>query len=78
MKILIFDTHWQLSTIISPYKFMQHDFSEGCLFSSEKTCDIEWQKPISSKFPTEKLFSENKNWFCQSNLEEQRKSYINP
>ena len=28
-------------------------------------------KPSSS----EKLFSGNKNWFCQSNHEEQRKSY---
>ena len=24
-----------------------------------------------------KILSENKNWFCQSNLDEQRKSYIN-
>ena len=26
---------------------------------------------------SKKLFSENKNWFCQSNLEEQRKSFKN-
>ena len=41
MEILIFDIHWQLSTIVSPYKFMQRHSSEGCLFTSEKTCDIE-------------------------------------
>ena len=40
MEILIFDTSLQLSTIISPYKFMQHHFSEGSLFSSEKTSDL--------------------------------------
>ena len=39
MEILIFDTHQQLSAIISPYEFTQHHSSEGCLFSLEKTCD---------------------------------------
>ena len=37
MRILISDTRWRLSVIISPYKFMQRHFSESCLFSSEKT-----------------------------------------
>ena len=32
-------THQHLSAIIAPYKFMQCHSSEGCLFSSEKTCD---------------------------------------
>ena len=61
MEILIFDTHWQLSATISPYKFTQHHSSEGYLYSSRKTCDAE------------KLFSENKNWFCQSNPEKHKK-----
>ena len=47
MEILIFDTHWQLSVTISPYKFNQYHSSEGYLFSSRKTCDVE------------KLFSED-------------------
>ena len=41
MDILIFDTHLQLSTRISPYNSMLPHFSKGRLFSSEKTCDIE-------------------------------------
>ena len=40
MKILIFDTHQQLSAIISPYKFMLRNFSKDRLFSSEKTCEV--------------------------------------
>ena len=36
---------------------------------------LEASKTASS---SEKLFSENKNLFCQLKLEEQRKSYINP
>ena len=31
------------------YKFIQHHFSEVCLFSLEKTCDVECLKPIRSK-----------------------------
>ena len=80
MEILIFDTHWRLSIIISLYKFTQRHSSEGCLFSSEKTCDVklvsvrsQWEASSSQK-----LLSENKNWFCQPNLEEQRKIYVNP
>ena len=80
MEILIFDTHWRLSIIISLYKFMQRHSSEGCLFSSEKTCEV---KPVSvgsqrEASSSQKLLSENKNWFCLPKLEEQRKSYINP
>ena len=41
MEILIFDTHQQLSAIISPFKFMQCHSSEGCLFTLEKTYDVE-------------------------------------
>ena len=41
MEILIFDTHQQLSLIISPCKSVWHRFSESLLFSSEKTCDTE-------------------------------------
>ena len=39
MEILIFDTHWPLSAIISPFQFTQRHSSEGCLFTSEKICD---------------------------------------
>ena len=39
MEILIFDTHRPLSAIISPFQFTQRHSSEGCLFTSEKTCD---------------------------------------
>ena len=41
MDILIFDTHQQLSTLISPFKFTQRHSSEGYLFTLEKTCDVE-------------------------------------
>ena len=41
MDILIFDIHRPISAIISPFQFTQHHSSEGCLFTSEKTCDIE-------------------------------------
>ena len=40
MAIFIFDVHRWLAAIISPYKFTQRHSSEGCLFSSEKTCDV--------------------------------------
>ena len=33
-RFLIFDSHWQLSAIISSHKFIQGHFSEGCLFLS--------------------------------------------
>ena len=36
MEIITFDTHLQLSAIISPYKYAQQHSSEGCLFSLEK------------------------------------------
>ena len=36
----MFDTHQRLSAVTSPFKFMQHHSSEGCLFTLEKTCDI--------------------------------------
>ena len=41
MEILLFDTHQRLSAIISPFKFTQRHSSEGCLFMSEKTCEVE-------------------------------------
>ena len=41
MEVLIFDTHRPLSAIISPFQFTQRHSSEGCLFTSEKTCDVE-------------------------------------
>ena len=41
MEILIFDTHRRLSTIVSPFKFMQRHSNEGCLFTLKKTCDID-------------------------------------
>ena len=34
MEILIFDPHWQHYEFISPYEFIQHHFSEGCLLLS--------------------------------------------
>ena len=40
MEIFIFDHHRPLSAIISPYKTVQHHFTEGRLFLSEKTCDV--------------------------------------
>ena len=40
MEILIFDTHRPLSAIISPFQFTRRHSSKGCLFSSEKTCDV--------------------------------------
>ena len=50
MEILIFDTNWPLSAIISPFQFTQRHFSEGCLFTLKKACDIECEKPITSEF----------------------------
>ena len=41
MEILIFDTHRLLPAIISPFQFTQRHYSEGCLFTLEKTCDVE-------------------------------------
>ena len=41
MEILIFDTHRALSAIISPFQFTHCHSSEGGLFISEKTCDVE-------------------------------------
>ena len=41
MDILIFDTHLPLSATTSPFQFTQHHPSEGCLFTLEKTCDVE-------------------------------------
>ena len=38
---MTFDTHQQFSAIISRGKYMQYLSSEGCWFSSEKTCDAE-------------------------------------
>ena len=40
MEILISDTHRPLSAIISPFQCTQRHSSEGCLFISEKTCDV--------------------------------------
>ena len=37
----MFDTQRRLSAIISHFKFTQRHSSEGCLFTSEKTSDIE-------------------------------------
>ena len=41
MEILIFDTQRSFSAIISLFQFTQGHSSEGCLFKSEKTCDVE-------------------------------------
>ena len=41
MEIFMFGNHWQLSTVIAPYEFTECHSSEGCLFSSEKTFDVE-------------------------------------
>ena len=41
MEILIFDTLRPLSAIISPFQFTQRHSSERCLFTLEKTCDVE-------------------------------------
>ena len=39
MEIFIFNPDRLISAIIAPYKFTQHHSREGCVFSSEKTCD---------------------------------------
>ena len=57
MEILIFDTHQQLSTKISPCKSVRHRFSEGLLFSSEKTCDIECVLEANKKQVSLKTYS---------------------
>ena len=41
MEIMTFDTHHGLSAMISLYKYTQRHFSEGYLFSLEKTCDVD-------------------------------------
>ena len=41
MEILIFDTHWPLSTVISPFQLTQGHSSEGGLLTLEKTCDVQ-------------------------------------
>ena len=38
---MTFDTRGRLSATISPFKCTQRHYSEGCLFSSGKTCDVE-------------------------------------
>ena len=40
MVILIFDTQRPFAAIISPFQVTQRHFSEGCLFTLEKTCDV--------------------------------------
>ena len=40
MEILIFDTHRPLSAIISSFQFTKRHSTEGCSFTSEKTCDV--------------------------------------
>ena len=47
MEIFIFDTNQPLSSIIFPFQFTQRHSSKGCLFTSEKTCDVECYKPRS-------------------------------
>ena len=41
MEILITDTQWPPSAITSSFQFTQRHSSDGCLFTSEKTCDVE-------------------------------------
>ena len=41
MEILNFDTHRPFSAIISPFQSTQRYSSEGCIFMSGKTCDVE-------------------------------------
>ena len=38
---MAFDTHRRLSAIIPRYKYTLRHSSEGCLFPSEKTYDLE-------------------------------------
>ena len=67
-EILILNTPRPLSAIFSPFQFTQRYSREGCLFTSEKTCDVVLEankKQVPLKFPA------NKNRFCLSNLEEQ-------
>ena len=73
MEIFIFDTHWQLSTIIAPYKFTQCHSSEGCLFLSEKTCDrvLEANKkqvPLKSYSLKKELILPIKSWRTKKKL----------
>ena len=41
MEIMKADTHQQLSSTNSVYKYMQHHSSKGGFFSSQKPCDVE-------------------------------------
>ena len=41
IEIMTFDTHQRLFAINSPYNYAKCHSSEGCLFSSAKTCDVE-------------------------------------
>ena len=41
MEISIFDTNQPLSAIISTFQFTHCHSSKGCLFTSEKTFDVE-------------------------------------
>ena len=44
MDILIFDTHWPPSAIISPFQFTQRQFSDSCLFTSKNL----WRKVLEA------------------------------
>ena len=67
MEILICDTHWPFSAIISPFQLTQHHSSEGCLFTLEKNL---WCRVLGAnkKQVPWKILSGNKNQFCQSNI----------
>ena len=69
---MTFDTHRCFSTIISPCKYTQRHSSEDCLFSLEKTCDVNVrsQQEASS---SAKLLSENKIDFVNQILRNKEK-----
>ena len=46
MEIMTIDTYPRLSAKMSPYKYTQRHSNEGCIFSLEKTYDVECWKPI--------------------------------
>ena len=79
MDIFIFDTDRRLSAIIAPCLTSLrsgHARRQSCLLSSEKTCDVANKKQLvrnqQEESSSEKLFSENKNWFCQQSIKSWR------
>ena len=75
MENLISDTHQQFSVNFS-FQVYTVPFWWRLLIFIRKNL---WQRVLEAnkkQVLLKSYFAESKNWFCQSNLEEQRKSYI--